>query len=459
MLSESYLEPRSCPPERPAVRDMHPDTVELHEGIDARIRESGVPFLHPEGETLQLDLLGSKNMVAWQEGKAAFMFAGEGCWSSLPQVYARYGTELSRELLAKVRELESAEAGLITDCGMQACALLFDVLVTPGSHGIILRQSYNKTRKYLELLCGRVGGSFSIVDDDDWDALEKALKPETCVIFAETYTNPRMRALDPEAFGAWCLEKRKNGHRKLRLVIDDTIATPWALKKPLLSNPGVDFVVGAGTKALGGQDRDLWGYIASNDIDTLNEAMDLQAMRGGILDWRRAQSILAGWDQAKARYEKRCANASAIAAFLAGHPKVEEVCHPSLASHPDRAAIDAHYQLPGSLMSYRVLGLDEDATRHYCDVLAMTVLPRYALSFDGLATKLNHHRTVSEYFTPAEEMVQMQMDRLVRLGVGLEDANDLIACINWSLCHFESITTTDIDAWQAARKRDLGLPE
>lgn len=457
MAIQNYLDPGSCPAERPGMSGMHADTVSIHAGIDERSRATGHPYLHPDGPTLQIDLLGSKNMIAWQEGKSAALFAGEDCWSGLPQIYARYGTETTRELLRRVRVLENARGGVIADCGMQACALLFDVLVQPAGHAIIMRQSYNKTRKYLELVTARVGGSFTIVDDGDWDALANALRPETCLIFAETYTNPRMRALDPVRLGAFCREHRKTTCRKLRLVIDNTIATPWSLGQPLLDHAGVDHVVASGTKALGGQDRDLWGYIASNDVDVLNEVMDLQAMRGGILDWRRAEAILGRWEQVRVDFERRCASASRIAAFLASHPRVAEVWHPSLPGHVDREAIEAHYVLPGSLLSFRVDSLDEDATRHYCDVLAMTVLPRYALSFDGIATKVNHHRSVSEYFTPAEELEAMGMDRLVRLGVGLEAPDDIVACLNWSLWNHDRISTSEIDAWQADRAVELGI--
>ena len=109
------------------------------------------------------------------------------------------------------------------------------------------------------------------------------------------------------------------------------------------------------------------------------------------------------------------------------------VFHPSLADHPDAAAIRDHYLQPGSLMSFRLRDADEAATRHFCDVLAMAGIVRYALSFDGLTTKLNHHRSVSEYFTAGEEVKRIGVDRLVRLGVGVEDSQDLIACLNWAL--------------------------
>jgi cystathionine gamma-synthase len=436
---------------------MQAATRELHAAIDAAIRSHGIPYLHPDGETLQLDLLGSENMIAWQEGKQRFLFEGEGCWSSLPQVYARYGTETTRRLLSTVCELEQADAAVLTDCGMQACALLFDVLVERGSHAVLMRQVYNKTRKYLEWLCQRLGAALSIVDDGDYDALQRALRPETSLLFAETYTNPLLRALDPARLGSFAAAARREGSRRLRLVIDNTIATPWGLKRPLLDFEGVDFVVAAGTKALGGQDRDLWGYIASKRVDVLNEVMDLMAMRGGILDWRRAQAVLDGLGLAQERFAQRCRTASSVAAFLARHPLVGEVFHPSLPQHPDAEVIREHYALPASLLSFRIRGADEDATRHFCDVLATCVVPRYALSFDGLATKLNHHRTVSEYFTPLEELERGGIDRLVRLGVGLEAADDIAACLNWALWHATGVTATEVADWRRARARDLGV--
>src|SRR5690606_19882206 len=105
----------------------------------------------------------------------------------------------------------------------------------------------------------------------------------------------------------------------------------------------------------------------------------------------------------------------------------------------------------------RVKDADEQLTRHYADVLATCLIVRYALSFDGLATKVNHHQTVSEYFTPPNELRRSGFDRLIRLGIGLEDPDDLIAAINWMLHHGDTVTTADVDAWQRARAASLGL--
>ncbi|MDE0023643.1 MAG: PLP-dependent transferase [Spirochaetaceae bacterium] len=456
----AYLDPgtgAALPAEPPPRAAMNPATRSLHDAIDATMRRLGQPYLHPDGETLQLDLFGSEAMVRWQERKAAAVFLAAEAWSDLPQTYGRYGTESGRLLLAEVRRLEHAAGALLTDGGMQACALACDVLFAPGSHAVVTRSVYNKTKSYLQRLAARQGGQVTLVDDGDLDAIERALRPDTTVLFTETYTNPHTRAVDPPALAAVAARARGAGAGRLRVVVDNTIATPWGLREPLLSVPGIDVVVASGTKALAGQDRDMWGYVASNHIDVVNEAMDLQAMRGGILDWRRARAILAGLEGARGRFERRCATAAAVARFLAGHPRVAQVLHPSLPEHPDAAAVARHYRLPGSMVSFRIRNADEDATRHFCDVLAMTGVPRYALSFDGLATKINHHRSVSEYFTAEAEVRRIGVDRLVRLGIGVEDEHDLAACLNWALWRAPEVTADSVAQWQARRRRALGI--
>ena len=461
-IDAAYLDPDAAqpmPPEPPARAAMSPATRALHDAIDTAMGRHGQPYLHPDGETLQLDLFGSQPMVDWQERKAAAVFLSHEAWSALPQIYGRYGTESGRRLIAEVCRLERAAGALLTDGGMQACALAFDVLFAPGSHAVVTRSVYNKSKSYLRRLAERQGGEVTLVDDGDLAAVAAALRPETSLLFTETYTNPLTRALDPAALAAVAARARNAGATGLRVVVDNTIATPWGLRSPLLGVPGIDFVVASGTKALAGQDRDMWGYLASDHLDLVNEAMDLQAMRGGILDWRRARAIVDGLEAAQGRFERRCATASAVARFLAAHPLVEQVFHPSLPDHPDAAAIAGHYRLPGSMVSFRLRDADEAATRHLCDVLAMTAVPRYALSFDGLTTKLNHHRSVSEYFTAEAEVRRIGVDRLIRLGVGVEAAGDLIACLNWALWRAPEITPQAVTEWQRQRRSALGLPE
>jgi cystathionine beta-lyase/cystathionine gamma-synthase len=434
---------------------MSRSTRDLHQGLDAHARRTGLPYLNPDEPTVQLDLFGSARAIAWQEGKAAFLFASEGCWSELPHLYARYGTTATAALISALKQLERASSVLVGDSGMQVTALTFDVLMTPGSHAVLMRQVYNKTRSYLSWLAERVGGRVTIVDDGDHEALANAITPDTRFVFAETFTNPLVRAQDIDRLRQIVAGQRHAG-RSPTLVIDSTIATPWAFKIPLLEQ-GVDIVLGSGTKSLGGTDRDLWGYIATRDTQFANSVMDLMAMRGGLLDWRRAAAILPGLGVADERHAQRSATATRIAAFLSTHPKVSEVFHPSLHNHPDAEAIARQYLRHGSIVSFRVADADEDRTRHVADVLATSTIVRYALSFDGLATKVNHHKTVSEYFTPEPELKRNGFDRLIRLAVGLEEADDLIAVLNWTLHHADAISPADIERWQQQRAESLRL--
>ena len=131
--------------------------------------------------------------------------------------------------------------------------------------------------------------------------------------------------------------------------------------------------------------------------------------------------------------------------------------HPSLPTHVDAAAIARQYLRPGSLLSFRVKDADEARTRHLADVLATCIIVRYALSFDGLTTKVNHHRTVSEYFTSLEQLKRNGFDRLIRLAVGMEDPDDVIAALNWTLHHGDGVSDAGVTVWQQQRATTLGL--
>ncbi len=434
---------------------MSETTRAIHRTIDEHAQRTGIPYLHPDEPTVQLDLLGSDQVIAWQEGKAAFLFASEGCWSELPHLYARYGTTATTTLIGKLKALEHATSAVVCDSGMQATALAFDVLMEPGAHAVLMRQVYNKTRSYLEWLAARLGGTVTVVDDGDAAALAAAITPRTCLVFAETFTNPLVRAQDFDQLRAVMAEARERAPG-IKLVLDTTIASPWAFAVAPLHN-GVDIIVASGTKSLGGNDRDMWGYLATNDSPFANAVMDLVAMRGGMLDWRRAAAIVESFDAAGDAHARRAASAARVAAFLASHPKVSEVFHPSLPTHVDAAAIAGQYVRPGSLLSFRVTDADEARTRHLADVLATCIIVRYALSFDGLTTKVNHHRTVSEYFTAPEQLKRNGFDRLIRLAMGMEEADDVVAALNWMLHHGDRVTADEIAAWQQQRAHALGV--
>lgn len=425
---------------------MGASTRALHEAIDRHTREGGIAYLHPDGPSVQIDLRGGANMCTWQHEKAERAMLDTAPWSSMPQIYSRYGTESGRQLIAALCELERAEGVVLTDCGMQAVALVLDALLRPGDHVLMSRQVYNKSKAYLAWAAQRGPLEYELLEE--LADLDEAIRPNTRLVFVETFTNPLMRALDPEVFSDTIVRLREERAADLHAVVDHTIATPWGVTRPLLEWPGIDALAASGTKALGGQDRDMWGYVASRRIPLLNAAMDIQAMRGGVLSWRVAEVACAGLPEAKQRFIRRCESAERVSAFLAAHPRVSEVFHPSTEQYPDRDVLAQHYSLPGSLLSFRVNGLDEDQTGHFCDVLATTTVIRYALSFDGLTTKVNHHKTVSEFHTPDPLLRKQGIDRLIRLGTGVEEPEDLIACLNWALWHYDTISSDDVERWQ-----------
>ncbi|MEE2961082.1 MAG: PLP-dependent transferase [Myxococcota bacterium] len=442
----------------PLMVSFSAETQDLHENVDKRITEYGVPYLNPKGPSVQVDLFNSKGMETWQLAKGTRSMLHEESWSELPQVYARYGTESGRKLLARLKLREDAKAVVLADCGMQATALLFDSLILPGSHILLSRQIYNKTKGYAEWLRGRFDFDLEILEEINPGVLKEKINPKTTMVFVETYSNPLMRALNPLEVGASVEALRAGGCPRLKLVVDHTIATTWGTKQRLLNYPGIDFLVAAGTKAMGGEDRDLWGYIASNDIETMNGVMDFQGMRGGGMSWQVAESILEAFPLAERRFRKRCDNAIRLAKALEAHPRVERVFHPSLESHCDRATIREHYALPGSIVSFRLTDVeDEERVAHFCDVLAMPKLVRYALSFDGLVTKVNHHKTVSEYYSPDAVLKRQGIDRLVRMGVGTESGEDIERVVLWALDNYDKIQASAVVSWEKLRRQELGL--
>ena len=163
-------------------------------------------------------------------------------------------------------------------------------------------------------------------------------------------------------------------------------------------------------------------------------------------------------ENTEALFKQRCASARDVVEFLEKHPEVEEVFHPSSPRHVDSQIAKSQYKLHGSLLSFRLKNaVDEHQVSHFCNVLAATTLFRYALSFDGLVSKVNHHTTVSEFFTPPGKLRSLNIDRLVRLAIGTEDSQDLKRALTWALDNWQKISISDAEAFadqRAARFQD-----
>lgn len=448
----AYIDPTGCPEQPPVRARLAETTRSLHDRIDARARQEGEPVLSDAGQSVTFDLFATRNIVRWQEQKAENVFSDERSWFEQRPIYARYGLHALQAYGEALGKLYGAPPALATCSGMTAVATVFESLIEPGMHVVLVGQAYNKSKALLERMTHRLGGSLSVVATNDGPALERAVTERTGLVFAETFTNPHVRALDL-ATTREALKKAPNAV----LVVDDTIATPWGPSQTLLGDPGADIIVGSGTKALAGNDTALSGYIVSRRADLLNACMNTLAMRGGLLDAQTAEALRVGLALADTRHALRTASAEKVAAFLETHPKVGRVYHPSLAHHPDHEVAMRHYVRRGSLVSFRLLDEEESVAKLVCDALAMTCVFRYALSFDGLVSKVNHHRSVSEYFTPEEVCRAQDMHGLIRIGIGVEDTVDLIGCLNWALWHGAKVSENDRAAWENARRRELSL--
>ena len=180
--------------------------------------------------------------------------------------------------------------------------------------------------------------------------------------------------------------------------------------------------------------------------------MDLMAMRGGILDWRRAAAIVAGFDGAERAHARRSATATPRRRVPRRAPAGQRGLPPVAADASRRRGDRRALRAPRLAALVPRRGRRRGSARATSPTCSRRrTIVRYALSFDGLATKVNHHQTVSEYFTPPNELRRNGFDRLIRLAVGLEDADDLIAALNWTLHHGADISADEVKAWQQAR--------
>ena len=267
-----------------------------------------------------------------------------------------------------------------------------------------------------------------------------------------------MRAQDLDALRR-SVRTARDGAPALRLIIDSTIATPWAFRTPLLDQ-GVDVVLASGTKALGGTDRDLWGYVATNDIAA--------RQRASWTCWRCAAASSTGgapppscasWDDAERRARAAIGDRVAgrgvprrASARSRGVPPVAAVAS---RRRGDRARITS-----GTARCCRSASTapTKSATRHFADVLATTrrSCATHCRS-TGSPPRSTTTRPCPNTSRAPAQLQRNGFDRLIRLGVGLEDADDLIAALNWTLHHGDAVTADDLDAWQRERAAQLGM--
>jgi len=337
--------------------------------------------------------------------------------------YSRTRNPTRDALQAAVANLEGGTAGFAFASGMATTSTVLELLDS-GSHIIAMHDLYGGSYRLLENVRKRSAGlDVSFVDLTNAAALEAAIRPNTRLVWVETPTNPLLKIVDLSAVAAGA---RKHG---LISVCDNTFATPF-VQRPL--EYGIDIVVHSATKYLNGHSDSIGGVaVVGNDASLQERLAYLQNAVGAVAGPFDAYLILRGIKTLALRMERHCANALAIAQFLEKHPKVERVYYPGLESHPQHAL--AKRQMSGAyggIVTAVLRGTLDDARR----VLERCHLFALAESLGGVESLIEHPGLMTHASLPAAMRASLGIgDGLIRLSVGVEDVNDLIAELRQAL--------------------------
>ncbi len=332
--------------------------------------------------------------------------------------YGRYGNPTCRSVEKRMAALEGTEDAVLFSSGMAAITTAILALTKSGDHVVLFDECYRMTREFVDSTLSRFGVTASLVKTID----ASAIRNETRLVIGEMPTNPHLRCIDLEQLVATC-----KGKRGLKTMIDATFATPVNLRPAAY---GVDLVVHSATKYLGGH-HDVLGGVVCGTNALCSLIRELRGVLGNVCDPHAAFLIGRGLKTLALRVEKQNATTLAIAKWLEGREEIERVFYPGLPSHPDHALATAQMTGFGGVVSFVVRGGLEGARR----VVDRMQIARIAPSFGGVDTLVEQPAVMSFYeLTPEERRDKMGIaDGLVRLAVGIEEPEDLIADLERAL--------------------------
>lgn len=328
--------------------------------------------------------------------------------------YGRYGNPTITAAEDRLAALEGAESAILVASGMAALTYTFLKHLPAGSHIVMTDDSYRRTVQFCEEHLKPFNVSLTVVPLGDYDALDNAIRPETRLLFSETPSNPFMRILDVERFA-------EIGRRhKVLTSIDATFSTPINLN-PL--SYGIDIVIHSATKYLGGHNDLLAGFITGRK-EIINPIRDYIGILGGISDPNTAFLLLRGMKTLALRVKQQNQNGQMVAEFLSAHPKIESVFYPGLKTHPGHEIAVHQMRGFGGVVSLKVKG-DQAATFRFLDALKLIYISPSLGGVESLAL----HLASMAYpdCTPSQRQRLGMTDNLVRLALGVEDPDDLVA--------------------------------
>ena len=334
--------------------------------------------------------------------------------------YARTQNPTRAALEANIAAIENGRAAFAFASGMAAEGAVMTLLKS-GDHVVVTDNTYGGTYRLFEQVLRKFQLEFSYVDTSDLAAIERAMRPATKMLFLETPTNPVLRITD---LGAACDIAHAHG---AVVVVDNTFASPY-VQRPL--EFGADIVVHSTTKFLNGHSDSVGGVAVAVRDDHVEWLRFVQNAEGAILGPMDAWLVLRGTTTLPLRMERHNANALVLAQFLASHPKVVQVHYPGLPSFAQHALAKQQMRQMGGMIAFELRGGLQAGVR-FMDALQLVTR---AVSLGDAETLAQHPASMTHStYTPEQRAAHGIAEGLVRLSVGLEDLDDLLADIGQAL--------------------------
>ncbi len=335
--------------------------------------------------------------------------------------YSRTGNPTRNALEDNIAAIENGKFGAAFGSGLAAIDCVMKML-KPGDEVISTNDLYGGTYRIFKTIFEQYGIKFHFVPMGDIAGVEKVANEKTKLIWVETPTNPTMQIIDIKAMAK--IAKANNAW----LAVDNTFATPY-LQTPL--DLGADIVMHSATKYLGGHSDVVMGILVAKDEKIANEIYRIQNSSGAVCGPMDSFLVLRGIKTLHIRMQQHCKNGKEIAAFLVQHPKVEKVYWPGLESHKNHDVAKEQMRDFGGMISFTLKGDKLDDALNIVKKLKIFAL---AESLGGVESLIGHPATMTHAAIPKKEREKSGVsDSLIRLSVGIEDAEDLLADLKQAL--------------------------
>lgn len=364
------------------------------------------------------DAFGSAVTPIYQTSTFAFRNAQQGADRFAGKekgfIYSRIGNPTIGALEEKLAIMENGFGGIACSSGMGAVSTVYIAMLSKGDHMISSAAVYGPSRNIMENHFNRFGVESTYVDSSDLSQIEKAIRPNTKLLYLETPANPTMTITDIKAASELA---HKHG---IMVCVDNTFCSP-VLQKPL--DLGADIVLHSLTKYINGHADIVGGAIVAKTEETYKKLRAIMVGFGYNMDPHQAYLVIRGAKTLALRVERAQENAMKVAAFLESHPKIERVMYPGLKSHPQYELAQKQTKGPGSMISFELKGGYEAGVK-LMDNVHLIML---AVSLGGVESLIQHPASMTHAAVSAEgKKSAFITDGLVRFSIGIEEVDDII---------------------------------